>query len=98
MLGYTSPSSYGYTNVVDGLVIVYVGGTGSITGSVTGAAIWQILFQVLKDLGTWRWVVGGVLLCLVMIFLPQGIFGYQEITDVWKKLKARGGKKNKKEA
>lgn len=98
MLGYTSPSSYGYTNVVDGLVMVYVGGTGSITGSVTGAAIWQILVQVLKDLGTWRWVVGGVLLCLVMIFLPQGIFGYQEITDVWKKLKARGGKKNKKEA
>ena len=98
LLGYTSPSSYGYTNVVDGLVMVYVGGTGSITGSVTGAAIWQILVQVLKDLGTWRWVVGGVLLCLVMIFLPQGIFGYQEITDVWKKLKARGGKKNKKEA
>lgn len=98
LLGYTSPSSYGYTNVVDGLVMVYIGGTGSITGSITGAAIWQIIVQVLKELGTWRWVVGGVLLCLVMIFLPQGIFGYKEIGDVWKRLKARKGNKGRKEA
>lgn len=96
LLGYTSPSSYGYSNVVDGLVMVYVGGVGSITGSVVGATIWQILVQMLKDLGTWRWVVGGMLLCLVMIFLPKGIFGYQEISDAVRKLKNRVSNKNGK--
>jgi len=99
LLGYTSPSSYGYANVVDGLVMVYVGGVGSITGSITGAIIWQLLVQTLKDLGTWRWVVGGLLLCVVMIFLPKGIFGYKEITDVWKEFKERrAAKKENKEA
>lgn len=100
LLGYTSPSAYGYTNVVDGLVMVYIGGVGSITGSVAGAVIWQILIQVLKNLGTWRWVVGGVLLCLVMIFLPKGIFGYKEIGDIFADLKTGNyfKKKSEKEA
>lgn len=87
LLGYTSPSAYGYTNVVDGLVMVYIGGVGSITGSIAGAAIWQLLVQTLKDLGTWRWVVGGLLLCVVMIFLPKGIFGHKELGDVLRKAK-----------
>ena len=98
LLGYTSPSAYGYTNVVDGLVMVYIGGVGSITGSVTGAVIWQLLIQTLKSLGTWRWVVGGALLCLVMIFLPKGIFGYREIGAVLTSLKARVQKTKGKEA
>ncbi len=99
-LGFTLmvQSIFQNAEIVDGLVMVYIGGTGSITGSITGAAIWQIIVQVLKELGTWRWVVGGVLLCLVMIFLPQGIFGYKEIGDVWKRLKARKGNKGRKEA
>lgn len=92
LLGYTSPSSYGYSNVVDGLVMVYVGGVGSITGSITGSIIWQVLVQSLKDLGTWRWVVGGLLLCVVMIFLPKGIFGYREITDLFRSVGRRAGK------
>jgi len=98
LLGYTSPSSYGYSNVVDGLVMVYIGGVGSITGSITGSIIWQLLVQTLKDLGTWRWVVGGLLLVVVMIFLPKGIFGYREITDVFHDLKHRGKAAAEKEA
>ncbi len=98
LLGYTSPSSYGYSNVVDGLVMVYVGGVGSITGSITGSIIWQLLVQTLKNLGTWRWVVGGLLLCVVMIFLPKGIFGYREITDVFRGIRSRIHPSKDKEA
>ncbi len=81
LLGYTSPSAYGYTNIVDGLVMVYLGGMGSITGSIVGATLWQILIQTLKSLGTWRWVVGGGLLCMIMIFLNNGLFGNKELSD-----------------
>lgn len=97
LLGYTSPSAYGYTNVVDGLVMVYIGGVGSVTGSIAGAAIWQILVQTLKDLGTWRWVVGGLLLCIVMIFLPKGIFGHRELGSALAGLKDRLTGKHAKE-
>jgi len=89
LLGYTSPSNYGYTNVVDGLDMVYIGGVGSVTGSIAGATIWQLLTQLLKGLGTWRWVVGGLLLCLVMIFLPKGIFGHKELGDAIRGIKNR---------
>lgn len=89
LLGYTSPSAYGFTNIVDGLVMVYLGGMGSITGSIFGAAVWQILVQLLKNLGTWRWVVGGGLLCVIMVFRPKGLFGYVEIGDLLKSLKEK---------
>ena len=97
LLAYTSPSSYGYANVVDGLVMVYIGGVGSITGSITGALIWQLIVNLLKDLGTWRWVVGGLLLCIVMIFLPKGIFGYKELPDVIRNIRDRRKNKTAKE-
>lgn len=89
LLGYTSPSAYGFTNIVDGLVMVYLGGMGSITGSIFGAAVWQVLVQLLKDLGTWRWVVGGGLLCIIMIIRPKGLFGYMELGDLLRGIKAK---------
>lgn len=97
LLGYTSPSAYGFQNIVDGLVMVYLGGMGSITGSIFGAAVWQLLVQLLKDLGTWRWVVGGGLLCIIMIIRPKGLFGYMELGDFIKYLKSKfRGKKTDK--
>jgi len=80
LLSYTNPNSYSYTTIVDGLVMVYLGGVGSITGSIIGAALWQILVQTLRSIGTWRWIIGGLLLVLVMVFVPNGIFGNRELT------------------
>lgn len=95
LLGYTSPSAYGFTNIVDGLVMVYLGGMGSIVGSIFGAGAWQMLVQLLKDLGTWRWVVGGGLLCVIMVFRPKGVFGYMELKDVAKWFKEKFSRKEK---
>ena len=69
--------------------MVYLGGMGSITGSIFGAGIWQVIVQTLKDLGTWRWVAGGLILCVVMIFLPKGVFGNRELKDVYQAAKTR---------
>lgn len=96
LLGYTSPSAYGFTNIVDGLIMVYLGGMGSITGSIIGAVIWQVLVQALKELGTWRWVVGGSLLCVIMIIRPRGLFGYMEIGEVVDRIKKRVTRKSQK--
>jgi branched-chain amino acid transport system permease protein len=70
---------------------------GSITGSIFGAAAWQVLVQLLKDLGTWRWVVGGSLLCIIMIIRPKGLFGYMELGDLFRLIKAKlsGGESRK---
>jgi branched-chain amino acid transport system permease protein len=96
LLGYTSPSAYGFEKIVDGLLMVYVGGMGSILGSIFGATAWQLIVQLLKGLGTWRWVVGGGLLVSVMIFLPKGLFGYIELKDIGNHLKVYfSGQKNR---
>ena len=80
LLSYTNPNAFGYTTIVDGLIMVYLGGIASISGSIIGATAWQILVQSLRSIGTWRWVGGGFILVLVMIFLPRGICGNKEIT------------------
>lgn len=93
LLGYTSPSAYGFVNIVDGLVMVYLGGTGSIVGSIFGSAAWQLIVQLLKQLDTWRWVVGGILLIFVMVFLPKGVFGNMELDDLFRIIKEKINRK-----
>lgn len=87
LLGYTSPSAYGFTNIVDGLVMVYLGGMGSIVGSIFGSSAWQLIVQLLKPFGTWRWIAGGCLLIITMVFLPRGVFGNTELKDIVQKIR-----------
>ncbi len=82
LLAYTSPAAYGFSNIVEGLIMVYLGGVGSITGAIFGSAAWQLIIQLFKDFGTWRWVIGGSMLCIIMVILPKGVFGYKEIGGV----------------
>jgi branched-chain amino acid transport system permease protein len=83
LLSYTNPGAYGYSLIVDGLIMVYLGGIGSITGSILGATLWQVLVQTLRPMGMWRWILGGVILIILMIFKPQGLFGNKEISLRW---------------
>jgi branched-chain amino acid transport system permease protein len=104
LLSYTNPGAYGYSLIVDGLIMVYLGGIGSITGSIAGAAIWQLLVQTLRPVGLWRWILGGVILIALMIFKPEGLFGNAEFSWRWLggRLKAararlsRGGARGKR--
>lgn len=80
LLSYTNANSFGYSMIVDGMIMVYLGGIGSLTGSVVGAAIWQVLVNALRPIGTYRWIVGGLILILVMMFLPKGLFGDTEFS------------------
>ena len=60
------------------LVMVYLGGVGSLTGSLLGATIFTVLLELLRPLGIWRWVVGPLMLVVLMIFRPQGLMGFKE--------------------
>ena len=78
LLQFINPRSFSILKSTDMLVMVYLGGVGSLTGSLLGAAIFTILLEVLRPLGLWRWVVGPLLLVLLMIFRPRGIMGFKE--------------------
>ena len=78
LLQFINPRSFSILKSTDMLVMVYLGGVGSLTGSLLGAAIFTMLMELLRFLGIWRWVVGPLLLVLLMIFRPQGLMGFKE--------------------
>jgi branched-chain amino acid transport system permease protein len=78
LLQFINPRSFSILKSTDMLVMVYLGGVGSLTGSLLGATIFTLLMEILRPLGLWRWVVGPLLLVLLMIFRPRGIMGFKE--------------------
>jgi len=65
------------------LLMIILGGLGSITGSVIGAVVLTILPELLRFMGEtvsqWRMVIYSVLLILLMLLRPAGIFGKREL-------------------
>jgi branched-chain amino acid transport system permease protein len=78
LLQFINPRSFSILKSTDMLVMVYLGGVGSLTGSLLGAAIFTVLLELLRPLGLWRWVVGPLMLVLLMIFRPLGLMGFKE--------------------
>ncbi|MFP3868007.1 MAG: branched-chain amino acid ABC transporter permease [Desulfobacteraceae bacterium] len=78
LLQFINPRSFSILKSTDMLVMVYLGGIGSLAGSILGATIFTVLLELLRPLGVWRWVVGPLMLVLLMIFRPTGIMGLRE--------------------
>src|SRR5215470_12017646 len=55
------------------LVIVFLGGVGSLRGVLIGAVLFTALPEVLRLAPTWRLVIYGALLLLVVVRSPEGI-------------------------
>lgn len=70
-----SPDIYGMNTSVLVLMMIVVGGVGSIPGSLIGGIIVSILPEVLRSLGAMQMVVYALLIVLATIFLRKGIMG-----------------------
>jgi branched-chain amino acid transport system permease protein len=72
---FVSPSTVALAQSVKGLLMVIVGGVGTLFGGVVGAAVIIVLENVVSSF-TERWsMVLGALFVLTMIFAPEGIVG-----------------------
>lgn len=60
------------------VIMVVVGGLGTVRGPIIGAFAVTILSELLRDTVMWRLVVQGALLLLVLAFWPAGIDGLFE--------------------
>ncbi len=70
-----NPSPFGFMFSVKLVVMVVVGGMGSIWGSVLGTGLMTTLPQVLTVFEEYEIVVFGLILILVMMFAPKGLVG-----------------------
>ncbi|MBN2083111.1 branched-chain amino acid ABC transporter permease [bacterium] len=73
------PMDFNFFKSVDVLLMVVLGGMGSITGSFVGATIITVLLEALRFLGDWRLVMYSLILILFMIFKPGGLLGSAEL-------------------
>ena len=78
--GMIDPSKYDFNRSVGILIMVVLGGMGSITGSVISASVLTLLPEMLRDFNQYRMLVYSVILILVMLFKPTGLLGRYEIS------------------
>jgi branched-chain amino acid transport system permease protein len=57
------------------VIVVVVGGLGTIEGPVVGALIYFLLDENLSNLGTWWFISLGVFLIVLLILAPRGVWG-----------------------
>ncbi len=78
VLQFISPRVFDIIKSTDILIMVYLGGIGSIAGSILGATIYTLLLEILRPLGMWRMVLMPLVLVVLMIYRPRGIMGLRE--------------------
>lgn len=72
---FVSPESFTFIESVTVLCMVILGGLGSTTGAVAGAVILIGLPEVLRGMESYRMLLLGAGLVMLMIYKPQGFFG-----------------------
>ena len=84
-LQFINPRSFTILKSTDMLVMVYLGGIGSLGGSILGATVFTVVMEglrsVLQQIGIsqeWRLVVAPLMLILLMIYRHSGIMGLRE--------------------
>ncbi len=92
---FLKPDLFGFTKSIDVLVIVVLGGLGSVSGSIIAAILLAIISTWLQSIPELRMVIYAFLLVIIMLFRPQGLMGSKEISlSIFKKLgtKSKRGK------
>ncbi|QUN32664.1 branched-chain amino acid ABC transporter ATP-binding protein/permease (plasmid) [Cupriavidus sp. KK10] len=72
---YVNPDTFRFDDSVRFLLMVILGGSGTIVGPVLGATVLTFLPEYLQAFGEWQRFAYGALLALVMFCLPLGIVG-----------------------
>jgi len=72
---YVDPTEYGVPRTIQILTFAVVGGTTNVFGPIVGAVFLTALPEIVRQFASYRDVVNGIILILVIIFRPQGIVG-----------------------
>lgn len=91
MIKYVSPDTFVSNTSSVILWTAIVGGFGTVIGPVFGGIIMQVLPEALRFLGDWRLVVYGLILLIVILRFPGGLYPYlQKFLDDHRARKTRG--------
>jgi branched-chain amino acid transport system permease protein len=72
---FIDPTEYAFNRAVLVLVFAVVGGVATVLGPIVGAVVLALLPEIFRSAASYRDVVDGTILILVVLFRPQGIVG-----------------------
>ena len=73
VVGFLSPDAFDLFLSVDFVVMIIVGGLGSVPGSIVGAAVVTLLYDGLAAFQNYRPLIFGTILIAGMLFMPGGV-------------------------
>jgi len=77
---YLHTNSFTFMKSIEVVIMVVLGGMGSLTGSILGATLLTTLPELLRFASSERLIIYSLLLIVLMIARPQGILGRRELT------------------
>ncbi|NLX83945.1 MAG: branched-chain amino acid ABC transporter ATP-binding protein/permease [Clostridiales bacterium] len=79
---------FDFNKSIEYLVMVVLGGMGSITGSVISSIVLVSLPEMLRGMDRYRLIIYSVLLIMMMLFRPKGLLGTKEFSMIkmWERL------------
>lgn len=78
-VGFISPETFNTSQSVMFMTMLLFGGMGNFAGPLIGAAVISVLNESLQVLGSYRMLVYGAFILVVLLFLPRGISGIIDI-------------------
>ena len=73
------PEDFRFEKSIDMIVMIIVGGLGSISGAILGGIFVAASLELMRDLQQYRLVLYALLLIVIMIVRPQGLLGTREL-------------------
>jgi branched-chain amino acid transport system permease protein len=81
------PEDFRFEKSIDMVVMIIVGGLGSISGAVLGGIFVAASLELMRDLQQYRLVLYALLLVVIMIVRPQGLLGSRELYQLVRRRK-----------
>jgi branched-chain amino acid transport system permease protein len=83
------PEDFRFDKSIDMIVMIIIGGLGSISGAIVGGVFVAVTLELMRDLQQYRLVLYALLLIVIMLVRPEGLLGTRELPAL---LRARFGR------
>jgi branched-chain amino acid transport system permease protein len=72
-VGFVSPDLFNFSYVTIMLIMVILGGKGTLVGPALGAVLFTFLPELLREASHWRMITFATILIVATLFMPKGI-------------------------
>lgn len=75
-VSFVGPDVFGFSFMISMIIMVLLGGKGTLVGPLLGAVIVVLMEEYLRDLKELRFSIFGLVVIAVVLFLPRGLMGF----------------------